>query len=185
MLLDPVSLAVGQSLLPSALTDTPREVQALAAFLLTVLFGGVAVYRYGGRIDDAVEASMSRPVAAVGYGLIAYGLVAFVVVYAFTQMAAIGVEAAVVGVLGAATLLLFLVSLGGLGFVVVGTWLSRAVGARDPWIGLVGVGLVGAIAWLLLPFVFGLAVWLAMAAVGIGGPARKWIHADAVAMEDL
>lgn len=185
MLPDPVGLAVGQSLLPSALTDTPREVQALGAFLLTVLFGGLAVYRYGGRIDDAVDASMSRPVSAVGYGLIAYGLVAFVVVYVFTQLASFGLGTTVVGVLGAVTLLVFLVSLGGLGFVVVGTWLSRALGARDPWVGLVGVALVGAGAWLLLPFLLGLAVWLAMAAVGIGGPAREWIHADAVATEEL
>jgi hypothetical protein len=169
-----------QALGPSAVLDAPASVRAVVAFLLTLLFGGGVLYRYGGRIDEAVDASRGRPVVSVLYGLVAYALVSFVVVYAYSQLVRLGVGTTVLAVLAAVVLVGFFLSLGGLGFVVVAVWATETFGFRDPWVGLLGVGLVAAVALFVLPAEFGLLVWLAIAAVGVGGPTRRWIHAGSV-----
>jgi hypothetical protein len=170
------SVWVLQTLGPSALVDVPAPVRAAVAFVLTVAFGGAVIYRYGGRIDGAVDASMTSPLLSVVYGIVAYGLVGAAVLYVYSQLVLLGVESVVLTVAAAAVLL----SLGGLGFVVIGTWLADVLGVDSPWLGLVGVGLVGAAALFVLPPSAGLLVWFGIAAVGVGGPARRWIHADAV-----
>lgn len=178
----PSSLASGgvrQVLDPSALFGAPASVRAAAVFLLTVLFGGAVIYRYGNRLDDAVDASMANPLLSVVYGLIAYGLVVFFTVYAYSQVSRLGVATTALTVLAAVVLGALLFTLGGLGFVVVGAWFTDALGMRDPWVGLVGVGLFGAVALFVLPTALGLLVWVAIAAVGVGGPTRRWMHADA------
>lgn len=168
---------------PSALLEAPASVRAAVGFLLTVVFGGAVIYRYGGRLDAAVDASTKNPLVSVVYGLIAYGLVGFFVAYGYTQLARLGVGTTALTVLAVVVLGLFLLSLGGLGFVVVGVWFTETFGFRDVWIGLVGVGLVAAVALFVLPVALGLLVWLAIAAVGVGGPTRRWIHAGGVDAE--
>lgn len=168
-----------QALDPGVVVDAPAPVRAVGSFLLTVLFGGAVIYRHGGRIEEAVDASMARPLLSVVYGLIAYGLVGFFGVYAYSQLARIGVGTTALSLVAVVVLGGLLFSLGGLGFVVVGAWLTELLGIGDPWAGLVGVGLVSAAAWLLLPAAAGLVVWLGIAAVGIGGPTRQWMHAEA------
>jgi hypothetical protein len=165
-----------QALDPSVMFGAPPEVRAAASLVLTVAFGGAVIYRYGGQLDGAVDASMESPLVSVVYGLMAYGLVVFVVAYAYSQLARLGVGAATIGLVGGLVLAAGLLSLGGLGFVVVGAWLTETVGSRDPWLGLVGLAAVAAIAWLVLPVLLGLLVWLGFAAVGIGGPVRRWVH---------
>lgn len=169
-----------QALDPSVVVDAPVTVQAAVSFLLTVLFGGAVIYRYGRRIDGGVDAWMASPHVSVLYGLMAYGIVVFLVAYAYNQLSRFGVGTTVLTVLGAVLLGIVLLSLGGLGFVVVGTWVTKTAGVRDPWLGLVGVGAVSAVAWLLLPFALGALVWFGIAALGIGGPARQWVHQSAV-----
>lgn len=176
----PTGLWPLQTLDPSVLAESSGEVRAVVVLVLTVLFGGAVIYRYGGRLDAAVDASMESPLVSVVYGAMAYALVVFVVSYAYSQLAQLGVAVPVLGLLGAGVLVVLLLSLGGLGFVVVGAWATDAVGSRDPWLGLVGVGVVGALAWLVLPFVGALLVWLGIAAIGIGGPVRRWIHGSKV-----
>jgi hypothetical protein len=167
---------------PSTIAGTPRPVLASASLLLTVLFGGGALYRYGGRIDGAADASMASPLVSVVYGVMAYGLVGFLTAYAFDQLLRLGGGSVVATVL-TTVFALAVFSLSGLGFAVVGVWVARSVGGRDPWLGLIGVGVVGALAWLLLPFLFGLLVTLAIAAVGVGGPTRQWVHGTTVEVE--
>ncbi|MBX0324457.1 hypothetical protein EGH21_15615 [Halomicroarcula sp. F13] len=161
---------------PSMVTEASPAVRAAASFLLTILFGGAVIYRGGGRLDGAVEASSERPLAAVVYGLMAFGIVTFFVVYAFSQLANLGIGTTVLTALGAVVFAVAFLSLGGLGFAVVGVWVTESFGGRDPWAGLVGVGAVSAVAWLVLPAVVSVAVWLAIAAIGLGGPARRWVH---------
>lgn len=176
------SLAAGgvrQVLDPSVLIDGPASVRAVVVFFLTVLFGGAVIYRYGSRLDAAVDASTANPLLSVVYGLIAYGLVVFFTVYAYTQVARLGVAPTALTLVASVVLGTLLFALGGLGFVVVGAWVTETLGVRDPWLGLLGVGLVGAVALLVLPTVLGLLVWVAIAAAGVGGPTRKWMHADA------
>ncbi|MFD1514314.1 hypothetical protein [Halomarina rubra] len=163
---------------PSALLDVPATVLAVLAFVLVVSFGGGVIYFAGGRIDAAVDASMDNPLISVVYGVIAYGLVVFLVGYAYSQLARLGVAANTFATL---TLLVFgvlILSLSAFGFVVVGAWLTSVVGGRNPWVGLVAVGGLCALAWLVLPTVLAAVVWVAVAGVGVGGPTRRWIHAD-------
>ena len=174
------TLPLVQALDPSVLFDAPASARAAAVFLLTVVFGGAIIYRYGGRIDAAVDASKSNPLLSIVYGLIAYGLVAFFVVYAYSQVVRIGVGTGVITALAVVVLGGILLSLSGLGFVVVGAWLTDSFDIGDTWTGLVGVALLGAVALLVLPIGLGLLVWLGIAAVGVGGPTRSWMHAEAV-----
>ncbi|MFC6838050.1 hypothetical protein [Halomarina ordinaria] len=164
--------------LPSALA-TPGPTRAVAAFLSTLVFGGAVLYRYGGRLDEAVDATAANPLVSALYGLAAYGLAVFLVGYAYSQLARLGVVSPAVATLVGSVLAVLLLSLAGLGFVVAGTWLTTAVGGRDPWLGLVGVGAVGALVWLVFPFGLALVVWFGIAGVGVGGPTRRWIHRDA------
>lgn len=167
-----------QAVDPSTLLGAPAEWRAAASFLLTVVFGGAVIYRYGGRIDGAVDASMDRPLTSTLYGLMAYGLLLFATGYLFSQLAGAGLESRIVWIAFAAAFGAVVFSLCGYGFVVVGAWATDIIGTRDPWMGLVGVGIVIAVAWLLLPVILGAIVWFGVAALGIGGPTRLWIHED-------
>jgi len=161
-----------------SLVDAPPSIRALAAFLLSTLFGGVVLYRYGNRLPAAVEASMANPLVSLVYGFVAYGLVLFFAGYAYSQVAQIGVSSPIVGIGLYAVLGVLLAALGGVGFAVVGGWVAELAGLRDAWFGLVSTGLAAAAAVLVLPFVVGALVWFALAAIGLGGPVRRWIHAD-------
>lgn len=157
---------------PSVVVDAPEEARAVASFLLVVAFGAALLYRYDGAVDRSVEAFLERPLAAVVYGVMAYVLVAFVGAYAFSQLARLGVDLVpVVVVVGAVT-----VALAGFGFAVVGTGVTDVLGARRPWKGLVVGGVISAVGWLLLPLLAAFVTWAVIAAVGIGGAARRWVH---------
>jgi hypothetical protein len=174
----PVQLPL-QTLDPAVVTETPATVRAMVAFLASTFFGGFVLYRWGDRVSAAVEASASNlPLSAV-YGVFAYGLLSFVVAYAYTQLASLGVGLAALTVAGGAVLGGGLLALGGIGFAVAGSYLADMAALGDPWLGLVGVGLAAAVAVLVLPLLLGVAVWFGIAAVGIGGTVRQWVHADA------
>lgn len=169
-------LALGQTLDPSFVVDAPGAVRAVISFLVMTLFGYIALYAYRSRIDRAVDASMERPLTSTLYGVMAYGVVVFLVGYAYSQLSRLGIGTVPLSVLAAGVLAVILLTLGGFGFTVAGTILTEAVGRRDPRLGLIGVSGVSSVAWLLLPFVLGLVVWLGFAAVGIGGATRRWVH---------
>lgn len=168
----------------TAVVGASGAARAVGSLLSTVVFGGAVLYRYGGRLDGAVEASMRNPLLSVVYGSVAYGGVVFAFSYLYNQLGRIGVAAGSVSLVAVPLFFLLILVLGGVGFAVVGVWVTEALGTRDPWIGLVGVGGVSAAAWLLLPFAFGAGVWVAVAATGIGGPTRMWLHADSVRVEE-
>ncbi|WP_327053924.1 hypothetical protein [Halomicrococcus gelatinilyticus] len=159
---------------PSVVVDAPGRVRAAASFLLVVAFGGVLLYQYDSVVDRSVEAFLERPLAAAVYGVLAYALVGFLGTYAYSQMARIGVDVATVSAVVGGVVL----ALAGFGFVVVGTTVTDVFGARRPWTGLVVGGALSAAGWLLLPLLAAVVAWTVLAAVGIGGPARKWVHAD-------
>ncbi|WP_336023708.1 hypothetical protein [Halobellus salinisoli] len=164
---------------PSIVASAPASYRAAAAFLSTVLVGGAVHYRYGNRLRAAVEASTENLPLAVFYGFFAYALAGFLVAYGFTQLAGLGVGSPVVLTIAFVVLGGALLTLGGIGYVVLGVWLADRAGLGDPWIGLLGASLVGAVAVLVLPFVLGAVAWFGLAAFGIGGSVRRWIHADA------
>jgi hypothetical protein len=163
---------------PAQVIPADPVTQAVGSFLLTVVVGGYVVYSRGGRLDTAARASMSAPLRSVVYGLLAFALSGFLLGYALTQLGQLGVPAGALVVAGVAGLGLFVAVFGGVGFAVVGVWATGTLGLRDPFLGLVGVGAVGAVVWVALPAVAAAAVWIAIGAVGIGGPTRLWFHSD-------
>jgi hypothetical protein len=121
---------------------------------------------------------MAKPVRAIAYGVAAHAVIAFAGVYLASQLAQSGIfgrnGALVAGVLGGLVLLLA----GSLGFMVVGSILATLSG-WSPWAGVAAGGTLAGVAGLLEPMAGGL-LWFVVVSMGIGGPARRWLHADAV-----
>jgi hypothetical protein len=163
---------------PATIVDAPASVRGVASFALVLLFGGALLVRDDGFVDRSVDALKERPLMSVVYGAIAYGLVGFACAYGISQLARLGGGSALVFTVGATVAGAVLLTLAGLGFVVVGTLLTELQGTRQPWTGLVVGASVGAVVWFALPLLAGVVAWLLVTAVGIGGPTRKWIHAS-------
>lgn len=173
-----------QAVDPAAVAETSGALRAAVAFPATVLLGGVAVYRYRARIDDAAGASMANPALSAVYGALAFGALVFGAAFALSELSRFGMLGPAVSAALGVGLVVAVVALGSFGFGVVGAGLADALGSRDPMVGLVGAAGASAVAWLLLPFALGALAWVAIAAVGVGGPAREWVHDDAVGGQD-
>lgn len=161
---------------PSVVADTPWLRSAIA-FVLVVPIGAAILSRYSGLVDRSVDTSIGSPLVSVIYGVLTHLGILFVGGVLSTQLAnaGLGETALTLGttvVFGAVYL-----TLAGLGFAVVGAWLVDRRGAGPRWQGLGAVAAVGAAGWLF-PGLVGALVWVVLVSVGIGGPARKWIHAE-------
>jgi len=167
-----------QPLDPSLLVDAPAPARALASVLLVGLLGAALRSRYGGFVDRAVDDTMDRPVIAVLYGLFAYVLVLFFVLYALDLMIRLGIGGTPLGIVAIVILGGGLLSLCSVGYVVVGTLVSDLYGGRQPRHGLLLGAILSGLGWAFLPPLPGLAVWLLIAAVGIGGPTRTWVNRE-------
>lgn len=163
---------------PSSLVDAPGPVRAGVAFLLTVVFGGATLYRFGGGLDEAVAASSERPLLSVLYGVMAYAFVFFVVGYAYSQLRRVVAVSGAVSSLLVAVLAVLVLILVGYGFAVTGAWLAQSAGLSDTWTAFVGLAALCAAVFLVAPLSVGVVVWGAVAALGLGGPARRWVHAS-------
>lgn len=157
----------------SAVTSSGR---AVASVLLVLGVAAAVRYWRPGLVERAVDATLERPLTAPLYGVAAAVLGWLVVAYAFGQAlrvgGGVGRVAVLLGVAGALVI-------GGFGFVVVGTGLTTVLADRRPWAGpLAGAG-VSALVLLALPDRLGLVVWAFVAATGLGGAARRWLHASA------
>ena len=149
--------------------------RAIASFLLVLGVGTAVRHWRPGLLERAVDATLERPLAAPLYGAAAAVLGWLVVAYAFGQAlrvgGGVGRVAVALGVAGALVV-------AGFGFAVVGTGLTAVVDDRHRWAGpLAGAG-ASALVLLALPDRLGLVVWAAVAAVGLGGAARRWLHAS-------
>lgn len=163
---------------PTAVVDLPGAVRGPAAFGLVLLLGGAIAWRFGPFLARSSEASMERPIASVGYGAAAHAVIVFAGVYLASQLAGVptgGWNAGVVGVvLGSLVVLLA----AALGFTVVGSTVADLWLDGRPWAGpVVGAVLAGGAA-AVDPVVGGL-LWFVVVSMGIGGPARRWLHASA------
>lgn len=162
----------------ATVADAPGVVRAVGSVAAVGLLGGAILARRGGFVDRAVDDTMDRPAVAIVYGLFAYVFVVFAGLYVNNVLSQVGAAdtpagGLVVGVLGGGVALL-----GSLGFLVVGTLLTDLYGARSRRRGLlVGAGLSG-IAWLALPVAAAFVAWVLVAAFGVGGPTRTWVHSS-------
>lgn len=175
-------VASGAALAPLQWSIDPTGVvasdpgRAVASVLLVV---GVAVavrYRRAGLLDRAVDATLERPLVTPLYGVAASVLGWLVVAYLFGQALRLG---GAIGQVAVALGIGIALAVGGFGFAVVGASLTTILGDRRPWAGpLVGAGCSGLVL-LALPDRIGLVGWAFVAATGLGGAARRWIHASA------
>jgi hypothetical protein len=161
----------------SVVLGTPW-LRAVGAFLLVLPFGGVVLARYDGLLKRSVDASMDSPLVSLIYGVGAHLAIFFAAMVFSTQLESAGVSQAVVSVGGAAVLGVVMLALAGLGFAVVGAILTDLRGERRPQPGLVVAAAAGVAGLLLLPLLGGLAVWVLVVSIGIGGPTRRWVHAE-------
>lgn len=161
----------------SAVVDAPGPARALVAFVVVLAAGGLLLWRVEPFVDRAIEASMARPLSSLAYGIAANAVIAFGAVYLTNQLAqleAFGRSVGVVGVAAAALVVLFVAALG---LTVVGSTTVELAWQRSLRGGLLLGALVAAVAGLLDPLVGGLLLFVPVS-MGIGGPARAWLHAD-------
>lgn len=164
---------------PGVIFDAPGPVRAVVAFALVLLLGGGLLWRYEAFVDRSIDATMSRPLSSIGYGVAAHLVIAFGAFYLTSQFAKLdvaGVNAGGIGVLVGALLVLLAAALG---FTVVGATVGGLWGAGSNWPGLALGALMAGGAAVLDPLLAGV-VWIAIVSAGIGGPVRKWLHASAL-----
>jgi hypothetical protein len=171
-------VAAGQSVDPSMVEDVPVPIRAGIVFALVLVVGAGFLWRYGPFVHRSIDASMDRPFSSFIYGLFAFGMVAFVSLLIVVQGTQFGVAVRELTLLGTGLGGFLSLVLGSLGYLILGAKLTDFLGPRQPWNGVVFGAAIGAVAWLVLPVVFAAAAWLLGAAVGLGGPMRRWMHAD-------
>ena len=163
---------------PSVVAGVPPLYRAAGSFVLVALFG-VAVLSWSQRfVEGSVEASKARPHVSVVYGLVAYGLVGFLGMLFLVQLSFVGLTDSSLAYVVAGLIGVGMLVLAGLGYAVVGSALVELVAERQPWNGLVLGAVLSGLAVLVLPPLAGLLAWVVLAAVGVGGPVRKWMHAE-------
>jgi len=165
-----------------AVLGSSAPARMAASFLLVLGFGAAVLYYREDLVNSSVERSMANPLVSLVYGVMAYVLVSFLGGYALTQLGQLNVGGGVFRLVGGLVTVAALLVLGGLGFVVVGSKVTELRGERRPWLGLV-VGATVSGLLLALPVFPGVAAWIAVAAAGIGGPTRHWVH-DSRGVED-
>lgn len=162
----------------TTLTGVPGSVRALVAFVGVLVAGGVLLWRAEAFLDRSIRASMARPVVSLGYGVAANAVVAFGAVYVTSQLARLSAFGQSVGLVGVALSLLAVFLTAALGLTVVGSTVVELAWARDHRAGLLFGASVAGVAGLLDPLVGGLLLFV-LVSMGIGGPARAWLTADA------
>lgn len=177
--------AAAQPLGPSTIVDATGTTRALVSFVL-VCFVGAAILSWKGEfVDRAVDDTLERPLVGVVYGLLAYVLVLFAALYVASVITRFALVGTSLGYLVLGILVGGVALLAGFGSLVAGTLVVDILVARRPWQGLVLGAVLGAVGWLVLPDMAALAVWVLLPAVGLGGPMRKWVHADRAVQSDL
>jgi len=172
------TVAGARALGPSTVADAPAVVRALASVVLVGLVGVAFLARYRPVVDRGVEDTMDRPLVGIVYGLFAYVLVLFAGFYANDLFVRAGVAGTPVGYVALAILASGLVLVTSFGFLVVGTVVTDLSGGRRPWHGLLLGALLSGTSWLLLPAVAAIGACVLVAAVGIGGATRSWVHRE-------
>lgn len=168
---------VGQAGGLGVLLDLPGPALGALSFALVLLVGtGLLIWRPGA-VDRAVDLTVEGTPLSIIYGVIAFGMVAFVGGYLITQLGQVATSAALlqvsVGLVGLAA-----VALGGFGYAVFGTWLTQVEGDRRPWPGVALGAALSAAPWAVLPPLGAALAWILLAAVGLGNATQDWIHSD-------
>lgn len=170
--------AAAQSVDPTVVADAPAVVRAAVAALVVGLVGvGFLTWRRE-TVDTAVGDTIDRPKVAVAYGLVAFAIVAFVALFANNVLVQARLLTTPLALLVVAIPAIGVSVVGGLGFLVVGTLLTGLNGPHRPWQGVLLAAILSALCWVAVPLVVSLVVWLLVAAFGVGGTTRTWVHSE-------
>lgn len=161
---------------PGVITDSSRPIRAAVSLLVVTLVGQVFQVRFGGLLDRAVNDVRGRPRVAVIYGMVAYGILAFTGFFLNNVLVQSGTLDTPLALIALILVVVSVLVLSSFGFLVVGTVVTDLRPGSLPWQAPVLGGVVSAVPWLVLPFVAGVVVWLAVAAFGVGGRTRTWVH---------
>jgi hypothetical protein len=178
------NLVVGQ-LEPGGVTELSRPLRGLLSFLLVLVAGTVVLRLRQGYIDESIDAIFDSPATAILYGFAGYVIVGIVSLYGTTTLARLSVAGGVLVRILIIIWSLFLLLLTAFGFVVVGPLLTDILRSRHTSYGLLIGASLSAVSWVLFSPVGSIVASLAIAAFGIGGSARLWIHAERTVETEL
>ncbi|WP_146417778.1 hypothetical protein [Haloarcula hispanica] len=179
-----VNPVVGQ-LMPGVGTELSRPLRGLVSFVLVLVAGALVLRLRRNYVDESIDAISDSPATAVLYGIAGYVIVGIVGLYGATTLARLSVAGGVfvrVAILISSAFVLVLTSFG---FLVVGTLLTDIFGSRRPTYGLLIGAFLSAVSWVLLSPAGSIVSSLAIAAFGIGGSARIWIHSERTVETEL
>lgn len=162
---------------PAAILDASGPVRGLGAFVAVSLLGAVLLWRYEPTVERSIDASMARPLSSLAYGVAVHAVLAFGWVYTTNQLSGLEAFGWNAGSIGVGLGLLVVLSVAALGFVVVGSTVVSYAWEQRHWYGLVVGALVAGVAGFF-GSVPGATLWFVVVSMGIGGPARRWFHAD-------
>jgi hypothetical protein len=168
---------VGQ-LDPGVAAELSGPLRGAVSFVLVLVTGAVMLRLRPTGVSRAIDAISERPAVAVLYGVAGYVIVGIVGLYGVTTLARLsiagGVLVRIVVVVGS----VFVLALTSFGFLVAGTLLTGLSGGRQPSYGLLVGAALSAGTWVLFSPAGSVAASLAIAAFGIGGSVRVWIHSE-------
>lgn len=163
---------------PGVGTDLSGPLRGAVSFVLVLVSGALILRFRRNYLDKSISAISDSPATAVLYGIAGYVIVSIVALYAATTLARLSVVGGVfvrIVIVGAGA---FVVGLTSFGFLVVGTLITEILRNRQPTRGLFIGASLSAVIWALLSPAGGTVSTLAIAAFGIGGSVRSWIHAE-------
>jgi hypothetical protein len=179
-----VNPVVGQ-LEPGVATDLSRPLRGLVSFVLVLIAGAVVLRLRRNYVDESIDAIADSPATAILYGIAGYVIVGIVALYGATTLARLSVAGGIfvrIVILISSAFVLLLTSFG---FLVVGTLLTDILRRRQPALGLLIGASLSAVSWILLSPTASIVSSLAIAAFGIGGSARLWIHSERTVETEL
>ena len=160
---------------PSAIAELSAPVRATFGAGGVIVVGTIFLLTWTDMVYRSIDASGESLPSTIFYGLAVHFVLLFGGLYIISQLAGL-IGAANSVILGLTGLGLLIIA--GLGFTVVGTGITGLSGDRRPWLGLVIGGGIAAVSLLALPLFLGIATWILVASLGVGGAAREWFHAS-------
>lgn len=163
---------------PSALFELSGPAYAAASFAVLLAAAATFLARREAAVDRAVDHAVGGSPLAVVYGVIPFGAVAFVGGYVLSESARVGVATRLLVVVLMIAVVVATTAFAGLGYLIVGAYVTELEGRRRLRTGAVVGAAIGAVPWIALPPGPALAVWVGVAAVGLGGTTREWVHGE-------
>ncbi|KAA9405095.1 MULTISPECIES: hypothetical protein [Haloarcula] len=170
---------------PGVAAGLSRPLRAVVSFVLVLVAGALILRLRRNYVDESIDAISDSPATAVLYGVAGYVIVGIVALYGATTLARLSVAG---GIFVRTAILIssaFVLVLTSFGFLVVGTLLTDILRNRQPTLGLLIGASLSAVSWVLLSPAGSIVSSLAIAAFGIGGSARLWIHSERTVETEL